>query len=98
MRFANELVDISDYSFPGTAMLREQELTMAKQLVENLAEPFDPARYTTTTASNLMKLIRAKMKGKKVTAAEPLPDDDETRRCSTSCPGCRRASRRRRRG
>jgi DNA end-binding protein Ku len=37
MRFANELVDISDYSFPGTGMLREQELTMAKQLVENLA-------------------------------------------------------------
>ena len=77
MRFANELVDISDYSFPGTAMLREQELTMAKQLVENLAEPFDPARYTDDYRANLMKLIRAKMKGKKVTAAEPLPDEDE---------------------
>jgi len=77
MRFANELVDISDYSFPGTAMLREQELTMAKQLVENLAEPFDPSRYTDDYRANLMKLIRAKMKGKKVTAAEPLPDEDE---------------------
>jgi DNA end-binding protein Ku len=77
MRFANELVDITDYSFPGTEMVREQELTMAKQLVENLAEPFDPARYTDDYRSNLMKLIRAKMKGKKVTAAEPLPDDDE---------------------
>ena len=77
MRFANELVDISDYSFPGTAMLREQELTMAKQLVENLAEPFDPSRYTDDYRANLMKLIRAKMKGKKVTAAEALPDDDE---------------------
>jgi DNA end-binding protein Ku len=77
MRFANELVDISDYSFPGTNMIREQELTMAKQLVENLAEPFDPGRYTDDYRSNLMKLIRAKMKGKKVTAAEPLPDEDE---------------------
>jgi DNA end-binding protein Ku len=77
MRFANELVDITDYSFPGTEMVREQELTMAKQLVENLAEPFDPARYTDDYRSNLMKLIRAKRKGKKVTAAEPLPDDDE---------------------
>ncbi len=77
MRFANELVDISDYSFPGNGMIREQELTMAKQLVENLAEPFDPARYTDDYRSNLMKLIRTKMKGKKVTAAEPLPDEDE---------------------
>src|SRR6476646_6776221 len=77
MRFANELVDISDYSFPGTGMLREQELSMAKQLVENLAEPFDPSRYTDDYRANLMKLIRAKMKGKKVTAAEPLPDEDE---------------------
>ena len=50
---------------------------MAKQLVENLAEPFDPARYTDDYRANLMKLIRAKMKGKKVTAAEPLPDEDE---------------------
>jgi DNA end-binding protein Ku len=79
MRFANELVDISEYSFPGTDMLREQELTMANQLVENLAEPFDPERYTDDYRSNLMKLIRAKMKGKKVTAAEPLPDDEDSK-------------------
>ena len=77
MRFANELVDISDYAFPGTNMIREQELSMAKQLVENLAEPFDPSRYTDDYRSNLMKLIRAKMKGKKVTAAEALPEEDE---------------------
>ena len=51
---------------------------MAKQLVENLAEPFDPSRYTDDYRSNLMKLIRAKMKGKKVTAAEPLPDDADS--------------------
>ncbi len=77
MRFANELVDVSEFSFPGNESLREQELTMATQLVENLAEPFDPERYTDDYRSNLMKLIRAKMKGKKVTAAEPLPEDDE---------------------
>jgi len=80
MRFANELVDISDYSFPGAGTLREQELTMAKQLVENLAEPFDPSRYTDDYRANLMKLIRAKMKGKKITAAEALPEEDEDSR------------------
>jgi DNA end-binding protein Ku len=79
MRFANELVDIGEYSFPGNEALREQEMTMAKQLVENLAEPFDPEKYTDDYRSNLMKLIRAKMKGKKVTAAEPLPEDEDTK-------------------
>jgi len=79
MRFENELVDISEYTFPGKDSLREQELSMATQLVENLAEPFDPARYTDDYRANLMKLIRAKMKGKKVTAAEPLPEDDDTK-------------------
>ena len=79
MRFSNELVDISEYSFPGTEALREQEKTMAKQLVENLAEPFDPEKYTDDYRANLMKLIRAKMKGKKVTAAEPLPDDEDSK-------------------
>ena len=79
MRFENELVDISEYSFPGSSSLREPELTMAVQLVENLAEPFDASRYTDDYRSNLMKLIRAKMKGKKVTAAEPLPDDEDSK-------------------
>jgi len=79
MRFSNELVDISEYTFPGTDALREQEMTMAKQLVENLAESFDPEKYTDDYRANLMKLVRAKMKGKKVTPAEPLPDDEDSK-------------------
>ena len=79
MRFSNELVDISEFSFPESTALREQELAMATQLVQNLAEPFDPERYTDDYRSNLMKLIRAKMKGKKVTAAEPLPEDEDSK-------------------
>jgi len=79
MRFANELVDTSEFSFPGTDAIREQEMAMATQLVENLAETFDPEKYTDDYRANLMKLIRAKMKGKKVTAAEPLPDDEDSK-------------------
>ena len=44
---------------------------MAEQLVENLAESFDPSRYTDDYRANLMKIIRAKMKGKKIEVAEP---------------------------
>lgn len=64
MRFANELVDIDDFSFPKADVVRPQELQMAEQLVTNLAEPFDPTRYTDDYRANLMRIIKAKMKGK----------------------------------
>ena len=44
---------------------------MAEQLVANLAEPFDPARYTDDYRANLMRVIKAKMKGKKAKLEEP---------------------------
>ena len=71
MRFANELIDISEFSFPSGETVRPQELNMATQLVENLAEPFDPEKYTDDYRANLLKVIRAKMKGKKITLDEP---------------------------
>lgn len=74
MRFSNELVKASDYNFPSRKEVRPQELKMAEQLIENLAEPFDPERYTDDYRSNLMKIIRAKMKGK----TAKLPEREET--------------------
>jgi len=79
MRFANELVDAKEFSFPSREAIRPQELQMAEQLVANLAEPFDPTRYTDEYRANLMKIIKAKMKGKKVKLEEPegeAPDSD----------------------
>jgi DNA end-binding protein Ku len=79
MRFANELVDAKEFNFPGREAVRPQELQMAEQLVANLAEPFDPTRYTDEYRANLMKIIKAKMKGKKVKLEEPegaTPDSD----------------------
>jgi DNA end-binding protein Ku len=71
MRFANELVDASDFSFPARNAVRPQELKMAEQLVGNLAEAFDPSRYTDDYRANLMRIIKAKMKGKKANLEEP---------------------------
>jgi len=79
MRFANELVDAKEFSFPSREAIRPQELQMAEQLIANLAEPFDPTRYTDEYRANLMKIIKAKMKGKKVKLEEPegeAPDSD----------------------
>lgn len=71
MRFANELVDSSEFNFPSREQVRPQELQMAEQLVANLAEPFDPSRYTDEYRANLMRIIKAKMKGKKPKLEEP---------------------------
>ncbi len=71
MRFANELVKSDEYSFPARSNVRPQELKMAEQLIDNLAESFDPERYTDDYRANLMKLIKAKMKGKTVKIEAP---------------------------
>jgi DNA end-binding protein Ku len=64
MRYAEELVDTSDFSFPSARDVRKAELQMARTLVENLADTWDPAQYTDEYRANLMKIIKAKMKGK----------------------------------
>lgn len=71
MRFAHELTDANGLSFPSAEGLRPQELQMAQQLIANLAEPFDPEKYTDDYRQNLMRIIRAKMKGKKIEVKAP---------------------------
>jgi DNA end-binding protein Ku len=71
MRFGEELVDVAELSFPSSEIVRPQELAMAEQLVSNLAEPFDATKYTDEYRANLMRIIRAKTKGKKAQLEEP---------------------------
>ncbi|GAC1650845.1 MAG: Ku protein [Gemmatimonadaceae bacterium] len=77
MRFAGELVDESEYTFPKAESVRPQELKMARELIDNLADSFNPSKYTDEYRANLMKVIRAKMKGKKITASDTkaAPED-----------------------
>jgi DNA end-binding protein Ku len=65
MRFADELADLADFKFPHKAEIRPAELKMARQLVENLAARWDPEKYTDEYKENLMRVINAKMKGKR---------------------------------
>ncbi|HEY7394964.1 MAG TPA: Ku protein [Gemmatimonadaceae bacterium] len=71
MRFVRELVDLEDLSFPSDSGIRPQELDMAEQLITNLTESFDPTKYVDDYHENLMKIIRAKMKGKTIEIEEP---------------------------
>ncbi len=76
MRFADHLVDPSEYSFPSDDGVRQQELAMAQQLIQNLSTPFDPSKYTDDYRAKLMRVIRAKLKGKKIEVPEPRPASD----------------------
>ena len=65
MRFADELAELSDFSFPSADGIRPAELKMARQLVESLSAEWQPDKYTDEYRENLMRLIQAKLKGRK---------------------------------
>jgi DNA end-binding protein Ku len=51
--------------------LRKAEVDMAKSLVENLSEPFEPEKYDDTYRKELLDLIKAKAAG------QPLPEPEQ---------------------
>ena len=53
--------------------LRPAEVDMAKSLVENLSADFDPSKYDDTYRKELLQLLRAKAKGRKL----PEPAEEE---------------------
>jgi DNA end-binding protein Ku len=57
----------------GKTDLRKAEVEMAKSLVENLSAPFEPGKYDDTYRKELLELLRAKAKGKKL----PEPKEEE---------------------
>jgi DNA end-binding protein Ku len=60
-------------SVDGKGRLQKAEVEMAKSLVENLSEPFDPEKYDDRYRKELLDLIKAKAKGKEL----PEPEEAE---------------------
>ena len=65
MRFADELADLNEFRFPKAEGIRPAELNMARQLIESLSAKWNPEKYTDEYRDNLMKVIQAKLKGRK---------------------------------
>jgi DNA end-binding protein Ku len=70
MRFADEVLEPTEYRFPEGLEFHPKELQMAEQLIENLSEDFHPEKYEDEYKANLEKIIAAKMNGKSVELAE----------------------------
>ncbi len=70
MRFQDELVDASKLDLPGKGGADKRELEMAKKLIGNLTERFDPSRYTDEYREELLRVIHEKLEGKEAEPAE----------------------------
>jgi DNA end-binding protein Ku len=76
LRFADELVDADTLNLPTRRSAGRKELEMATSLVESLASEWNPEKYTDDYRENLMRVIKAKMKGKKADLVSEEPPRD----------------------
>lgn len=70
MYYANEIREVPEYGRRGDFEVRPQEIKLAEQLVESLATPFEPKKYTDAYQARLKELIAAKQEGKEAQPTE----------------------------
>jgi DNA end-binding protein Ku len=64
VRFAEEILDTKGLGLPEKATIKANELKMAVSLINQLSGKFNIAKYKDEYSGQLLKLIRAKAKGK----------------------------------
>ena len=69
MYYADEVRKIEEFGAPDVE-LKEAEVKVAHQLIEALADEWDPEKYHDTFQENLKKLIKTKLEGGEVTEVE----------------------------
>jgi DNA end-binding protein Ku len=61
---------------PREMEIREKELEMAKELIDNLTAPFEADKYHDHYRERLLKVIQARVEGKEVVVA-PSPEREK---------------------
>src|ERR1035438_9402275 len=69
MYYAEEVREVEGFGAPDVE-LKEAEVKVAHQLIEALADKWDPEKYKDTFQENLKKLIEIKLEGGEVAAVE----------------------------
>ena len=71
MFYSNE-IRAAESSSTDKVEIKDQEKKLARQLIENLAVPFEPQKYHDSYQDNVRAMIAAKLKGQEVTeVAQP---------------------------
>lgn len=78
MHYPEELIPERELALPTETRLREGEIRMAVELIENLSRPFDPTRYRNRYRAELLEVIRKKAKGELPPELEPPPIPEPT--------------------
>jgi DNA end-binding protein Ku len=69
LRYADEIRSFDEVPI-GDAEVKDQELKLAKQLIEQIAsEEFDPEKYRDEVRDRVMELIQAKVEGEDITVS-----------------------------
>lgn len=76
MRFPAELVSLEGLTLPGEEELKEKEVKMAIQLVEQMSSEFEPGKYKDEYTETLLDIIRQKVEGKEIVVPE-VPEEEE---------------------
>ncbi|MGH7633508.1 MAG: Ku protein, partial [Gemmatimonadaceae bacterium] len=79
MRFERDVLQSHEYGFPATGRMRSAELDMAEELIQSMTAPFNPGRIADRYRANVMKIIKARMKGTQPRLAAPRPGRQESR-------------------
>jgi DNA end-binding protein Ku len=71
MFFPDEIRSVDEIDeLPVRARVEERQLRVARQLIDSLAEEWDPSRYHDEYRERVLKLIRDKAKGKEIVVPE----------------------------
>ncbi len=65
MYYADEIRKVDEFR-TDTSLVKPKEMELAKMLIDSLAGDFEPEKYQDTYRENLMKMIEAKVEGRKV--------------------------------
>jgi DNA end-binding protein Ku len=65
IRYMTEVREPGELTLPGNENLREQEITLALSLIDQLTMKFDPAKYKDAYVEDLKRVIEEKAKGQK---------------------------------
>jgi len=66
IRFSQEIREPSELKLPPVSKTKTKEMDMANKLVEQLTEKFDIEKYKDTYTAKLLKIIKEKSRGKKI--------------------------------
>lgn len=70
IRFSQEIREPSELKLPPVSKTKTKEMEMANKLVEQLTEKFSIEKYKDTYTAKLLKRIKEKSKGKKITVSK----------------------------